>query len=161
MIRLREVASEAICSALYSMSFARFLGERPDPVTGNDVAWFRLSRDPSVERVNVREDPRIVVVSVSQQEAEIVAVHAEWLNISAGYEQLLRGSHTFRIPCSNRDEASVRQACEEVVVRVLEIFKDVLAGSGVAGPIDALAPPSAYEETEHDMAKADEEVGRE
>jgi hypothetical protein len=44
---------------------------------------------------------------------------------------------------------------------VLEVFKDVLAGTGVAGPIDGLAPESAYEETEDDLARTDEEVGRE
>ena len=161
MARLQEVAHEAICSALYSMPFTRFLGERPDPVDGGEVAWFRLSRDPSVEKVNVREDPKIVVVSVSQEPAEIVRVRAEWLNVSAGFDQRLRGSFNFRIPTSARDEAVIRKACEEVVVRVLEVFKEVLAGTGVAGPIDALAPESAYEETEDDLARTDEEVGRE
>lgn len=160
MVRMQEVAAEAICSALYSMPFTRFLGERPGIGGEGDVAWFRLSEDPSAERINVRENPKVIRVSVQQQQPDLVVVHAEWPNVSAGIDQLLMGGQTFRISCTHGED-HIRQACEEVVVRVLEIFKDVLSGSGVAGPVAALAPASEYEETETDMAKTDEEVGRE
>lgn len=162
--RIQEVTKEAICSALYSMTdFSRFLGETPDPATHEDVAWFRLSRDPSIDRVKYRDDPKQVIVGVRADPGGVVAVQCSWINVYEGFDNALRGEQTFRIVTTAATEAELRYSTEQVVLRVLGLFKDVLAMTGVAGPIEKVAPESHAGDPDDpdDLARTDEEVGRE
>lgn len=140
MTTMQELASEALCSALYNLPFSRFLGERPDEHDGRDVAWFRLSRDPEVEQ-SARSDPKQVMVAVRKVEAELVVVQVSWLNISRGLDHPMRGEQVFRVG-TNGSQPDVMAATEQAVLAVLSIFDDVVTGRGVAGPIEQLAPPS-------------------
>ena len=150
-------AKEAVCSALYGMEFSRFLGERPDVVTGWDVAWFRLSRDPSVE-LSARADPKQVMVAVFNESESVVVVHISWLNLTG--DEPIKGDQYLRFVADPDQQQQTVFASERAVLRVLEVFGDVVQETGVAGPLEDLAPETAFEETETDMAKTDEEVGR-
>lgn len=155
-----EVAKEAICSALYGLAWTRFLGERPDIVTGWDTAWFRLSRDPTIE-VSARQDPKQVMVSVTNDTEDTVMVSIEWLNLSG--DTVIRGGQRIRIIADPDQPQATEHATEAAVLRVLEIFSDVLNGEGVAGPLEENAPESEAGDPDDpdDMAASDEEVGRE
>jgi hypothetical protein len=144
-----ELAFEALASALYNMPFVRFLGERPDPIDGTNVGWFLLEASPRP----VREDPRKVRVAIRRhpQLEGVVEVRAEWPNVSGG--EIVMGSVTFHIPTLLRDRPVVVQATEDVMVRLLSIYQDVLSGEGVAGRIEDVMPDSAaadYEDPEED-----------
>lgn len=153
MTTVQEMTKEAICSALYSMPFTRFLGEVEDVGTGKDVAWFRLYVDPTVDKVNVRTDPRVLVVGVQEDLLDIVTVTVQWLNLSAGFDNPMRGQEYLRIPTGRLNEVALHSATEQVVTLILDMYKQVLAQTGIAGPIEELAPESAYEETDADMAE--------
>lgn len=155
--RAQEVCAEAICSALYNGPFTTFLGERDDPFTGQLVTWFRLSEHPG-EDVSARHDPKQVMVAVRRTKDGNVETQVAWLNISGG--EVLKGQQTLRVSTYTKNEAMLREATQQVVVRVLEIFRDVLQGTGVAGPIEGLAAPEA-EDQEFDLARTDAQVGRE
>lgn len=155
MSRMQEMTKEAICSALFGMSFTRFLGEQPDQ--GTDVAWFRLYNRPDQEHVDWRTDPRFLMVNVREDVMGLVTVHCECINLSGGADSPLRAAVDFRIPTENVEEAVLRQATEETVLRILELYKEVLAQTGLAGPIEDLAPESEAgdEDDESDMAVKD------
>lgn len=138
-----EVAKEAVCSAFYGMEQTRFLGERPDPVTGWDVAYFRLSRDPSVQ-LSARADPKQVMVAVYNDYPESVCVRVEWLNFSG--EEVMKGGQYLRFVADPEQEEATQQAAEQAVLRVLTIWSDVLNETGVTGPLEALAPQSAADD---------------
>ena len=141
MPTMQEMAAEAVCSALYNMPFSRFLGERPDPDTGLDVAWFRLSQDPG-EEVSARSDPKQVMVAVRKVEEGFVTVQVSWLNLTRGHEHPLRGEQVLRISTMGHPQHDVQAATEQAVLKILDIFSDVLAEQGIAGPIQELAPQS-------------------
>lgn len=151
----KETAKEAICSALYSMGdFVRFLGETPDSMTGTDVAHFRLYADPRVDHVNIRVDPKVLMVQVQEDVMDLVTVRLDWLNVSGGFDNLLKGSEYLRIPTARLSDLDLRQAVEDVVLKVLDYYQQVVSGTGIAGPIEDLAPESEYDGIEDDdMAK--------
>jgi hypothetical protein len=155
--RLQEMTKEAIASALYSMDFTRFLGEQPDHVTATNVIWFRLSNTPEVEHVDWKVDPRFMMVSIQEDVIGLVTVECSCINVSAGTDSPLRVKVPFRIPTTDVPEHHLHDATEQVVLRVLELFKDVLAQTGIAGPIEDLAPESyaGDEDDENDMAVKD------
>jgi hypothetical protein len=138
MPTMQEVAAEAICSALYNMPYVTFLGERPDDF-GSDVAYFRLAASPA--GTNARKDPKQVVVAIRKAEAGLVVIQVTWYNISRGLDHPLRGEKILRVG-SNAPLHDVQLATEQAVLAILDIYTDVLGGTGVAGPIEDLAPPS-------------------
>lgn len=139
MAGLQEVGHEALCSAFYSLPFSRLLGERPGGANDSEVAYFRLCNDPG-QLVSARQDPKQVTVEIRQDEDGLIVVTAGWLNLSG--DTVAKGTQVFRIPTLNASEAQVRASTEQVVVRVLNIYTDVLQGTGVAGPIENIAPES-------------------
>lgn len=140
MPTMQEVAAEAICSALYNMPFVKFLGERPDQF-GSDVAYFRLSRDPHVA-LSARSDPKQIVVAIRKAEEGLVVVQITWINVSRGFDHPLRGEKICRVGTIGSQQ-DIQLATEQAVLTVLDVYADVLAEKGVAGPIEELAPPSA------------------
>lgn len=156
-----EMTYEALCSALYNLPFSRFLGERPDQDTGNETAWFRLTQDPTVERVNVRENPKIMRIAIRKEAEGIITVKAEWPNVHSG--QMLFGEKNFHIPTLDVAQHDLMEATTGVITTILEDFGDILSGTGVAGDIADLAPESAAGEVDDDddLAATDAEAGRE
>ena len=152
MPTLQALGYEALCSALYNMPFVKFLGERPDDF-GSDVAWFRLSRDPDVD-VSARSDPKQVMVAIRQAEEGLLIVQVAWLNVSRGFDHPLRGEKILRIATNGQVMPDVQLATEQAVLSILDVYSDVLAESGIAGPIENLAPPTEAGDPEdpEDMA---------
>ena len=144
----QEVVAEAICSALYNMDFVSFLGERDDVDTGNLVSWFRVGDQNNVDKFTS------VRVAVYRESEGIVAVRAEWLNATDGdRSNPLLGSQTVRISTHAPSEADLQQPTTQAVVRVLELYRDVLDQDGVAGTLEALAPePEPETDPEDDLA---------
>lgn len=158
MNKIQEVAKEAICSALYNMPFSRFLGERPREGAESETAWFRLSPNP-----DSNDDPKQVMVAVECQTPGLVVLQVMWMNTARGWDNRLLGGLFIRIGTVASDDYAVKQATEQAVLRVLEIYNDVLTQTGVAGPVEEAAPESdaGDEDDPDDMARSDAEVGRE
>jgi hypothetical protein len=156
-----EMTYEAMCSVFYNLEWVRFLGERPSPVDGSDEAFFRFSEDPTQEHVSPRVNPKVLMVAVGYDTEDIVRVHAEWLNFSGG--EVIKGGQTLHIVANPDLRESTERASEAAAVRVLEIWSDILQQSGVAGPLERVAPESEAGDPDDpaDMAASDEEVGRE
>lgn len=155
MSSLQEVAAEALASAIYNMPFSRFLGEADDPAEKaliRPVVWFNLSRDPD-HKVSARDDHKQVVVGIYQLEEGLIEVRVTWLNLSGGLT-VLPGAQTFYLTTLTADEAMLRVSTEQIILRVLDIYTDVLEGTGVAGPIELVAPESfaGDEDDPDDMA---------
>lgn len=125
---LQVEATEAICSALYSLPFSEFLGE--GEVEGGHSMWFHLGEKPKDCRVTVhRPDKR-----------ESVEVKVEWRNYWADARNPLKGEQTFTVSTYAATQDMLTPATADAVVRVLELYKQVLAEEGVAGKIADLAP---------------------
>lgn len=141
MTTMQEVAAEAVASALYRMPFTRLMGERPDPA-GQAVAediWFKLCREPE-KNLTGRQDPKQVMVCIRQEPEGLVTVNAVWINLSG--DEILKSSQTFYLMTDGADRSSVQLTVEQIVIRLLAIYQDVLEGVGVAGPIELLSPES-------------------
>jgi hypothetical protein len=134
--QLQVEVVEALCSALYQMPFSTFLGEN-DP-NGERTAWFVLGEKPKNVRVSVirPENPATVLVRI------------EWHNLTG--DTILRGSQTLTISTYMADRAQAQGPVQDAVLRVLAVYKDVLEGTGVAGPIADLQKPEPEPEPEED-----------
>lgn len=137
--RKQEVVAEAICSALYGMGFTTFLGESDDPETQELMTWFRLG-----------ENPTAVVVCVRRHKGGLVTADVTWVNRSG--EALLGGSQILSVATNSAVEADLVDPTSNAVVKILEIYRDVIEGIGVAGPLEALAPERAPEADVEDSA---------
>lgn len=117
-ITRQKEAAEAVCSGLYNTQFVP-LGDTDEGAS----TWFTRGEKPKIIRVEVQRSKL----------ADFVLVNTEWANLSLP-GHVIRGREVFQIPT---DESvswkSVTEATQAAVVRVLEIFRDVLAGEGVAG----------------------------
>ena len=138
---LQVEVAEAICSALYQMPFAEFLGERDEKVNMPEEQmarhlYFHIGVRPKDMRVTV----------IRPEKSEMVAVRVEWRNYFADPRNPLKCEQTIRISTYAASQAMLHGPTEEAVVRVLEIYKDVLSESGVAGRISDLV--DAPEETD-------------
>ena len=125
---LQVEAAEAICSALYQLPFSEFLGEADHD--GARRMWFHLGEKP--------KDMRVTVIRPDQKEE--VLVKAEWRNYFADGREPLRGEQTFSISTYATTKDMLAPATTEAVVKVLELYRDVLAEEGVAGKISDLNP---------------------
>jgi len=142
-----EVA-EAICSALYQMPFVEFLGEKDlpwynvlhgegeQPEQEARHAWFHVGEKP--------KDMRVTVIRPSK--AELVQVRIEWRNYFADGRQPLKGEQTLNISTYAATQAMLQQPTEAAVVRVLELYRDILTESGVAGRLSDLVESEPGEE---------------
>lgn len=124
---LQAETAEALCSALYSLPFGEFLGEKDLPY-GEDGqlarhAFFHIGEHPKDLRVTVIRPDR----------AERVEVLIEWRNYFADGRSPLKGQQTIRISTYAATQAMLGGPTQDAIVRVLEIYKDVLAEEGVAG----------------------------
>lgn len=147
MANANEMGYEALSSAFYNMPFSQWLGERKDPYNGNIITnWFVLRESPHAPAVRVSVTPTLV-------DLDVIRVRAEWYNDSG--PERLKAEQTFHIPVY--DEGQIRLATEDVVVKVLNIYADVIGGVGVAGPISKLAPETEETDPEKDMAVDAEE----
>lgn len=156
--RNQELTYEALASALYNLPFTRFHGEFPAE-DGRDMWKGTLSNNPARVR-SVRDDPEQLKVSIELFEETHVVVNLAWRNISN--PEPVTGTQHIRIP-TEVEEAVLHATVEACVVRVLEVFRDILGGVGVAGPLEETAPESEAgdEDDPNDSARTDEEVGRE
>lgn len=116
-----KFAAEAVCSALHTMDF-RFIGETNEGAS----TWFTRGEVPKIMRVEVQRS----------QLADCVLVKTEWGNVSG--PQFVKGQNVDEIWTHTPEgdplnEAMIFEHVEAVVVHTLEIFRDVLAGEGVAG----------------------------
>ena len=138
-----EVA-ESICSALYRMDFADFLGERDEPYNcpmpeESRCAYFHLGESP--------KDMRVTVIRPSKKEA--VYVKMEWRNYFADGRNPLKGEQTLTVTTYATSQDECFKAAEQVVLKILETYREVLSEEGVAGKIADLVQP---EETNDNAA---------
>ena len=142
----QEVVAEAIRSAFYSYEFVELLGE------GRHDKWPESSNN-TFHRFGER-GRQCVLVTVSEMyrgdKKGCVVVTYEWLNLSG--ESVIRGTETGVINCNipSEEARSLDPAATNAVQRALLIYRDVLEGTGVAGPIQDLAPESNNDETDED-----------
>ena len=141
---LQVEVAEAICSALYQMPFAEFLGERDEPVNMPEEqmarhAFFHIGEKPKDMRVTV----------IRPEKAEVVAVRIEWRNYHADPRNPLKCEQTLRISTYAATQAMLGEPTQAAVIRVLEIYRDILAEEGVAGRIADLV--DAPEESDEDV----------
>lgn len=139
-----EVA-EALCSALYQMPFVEFLGEKDlpwlDPVgNGGEQearhAFFHVGEKP--------KDMRVTVIRPSQ--TEMVLLRIEWRNYKTDPRNPLKCEQTVHISTYAATQAMLGEPTEAAVLRVLEVYRDVLAEEGVAGLIGDLVESAPGEE---------------
>ena len=123
---LQNEVAEALCSALFQTDFEP-LGSTDNREEGH-TEWFRRGFFPKSIRVAVRQ-PIL---------ADAVEVGVEWHNLSMGTR--LKGSQKFTISLLALTNATANAPATDLMVRILTIYRDVLAGEGVAGPIAELAP---------------------
>lgn len=109
--------AEAICGALHELGF-EFLGDS----NGIASTWFRRGDWPKAVRIEVLRSAL----------APMVIVNVEYPNISKPGLFLL-GRSTLQIDVDDgQTMGQIEAATEEVVVRCLEILRDVVSGEGVA-----------------------------
>ena len=109
-------AAEAICGGLHSSDF-EFLGETRSPE--GLVTWWRVGADP--------QDVRVAVI----RDAPFVRVTIEWRILKAP-PRVVRTKVELRIDCSGERTAKLEDSTVAVVHKCLEIYRDVLQGSGYA-----------------------------
>lgn len=124
---LQVETAEALCSALYQMPWSEFLGEQDTP-EGGRVAWFHIGEKP--------KDMRVAVIRSKPGQSEDVRVQIEWRNFALNRP----GRLTVHILTYEATQTTLRRNTEAAVLKVLEIYKDVLEETGVAGP----EPLSSY-----------------
>lgn len=96
-----------------------WLGDSPDGVS----SWFIRGEKPKQVRVEIQRGKL----------AEFVTLQIEWFNLSVPGE-VYRGRELFQIPVGDDvTRESVEGATTAGVVRCLEILKEVVTGTGVAG----------------------------
>lgn len=122
---LQIETTEALCSALYQLPWAEFLGEQ-DTEGGGRVAWFHIGESP--------KDLRVSVIRSKPGKSEDVRVRIEWRNYSMDARNPLKCEQTIHLLTYEATQAALKQGTESAVLRVLEVYKDVLAEEGVAGP---------------------------
>jgi hypothetical protein len=132
-------AAEAICGALHRLSY-EFIGESDNGAS----TWFHRGVSPRDVRVEV----------VRSGLAPMVMVNTEYRNLHAPQE-LRRGRITQQIDVRG-SSVDVFGATEKCVLRCLEIFRDVLEGSGVAGP-DAWKPTPTQEISDMNVPETEDE----
>jgi hypothetical protein len=139
--RVREQAetAEAICSALHRLSF-EFIGETEDKVS----TYFRRGTKPKHMRIEV----------LRSSLAPMVIVNVDFYNLSSGEPKFGHITQQVDVRGSKTD---VMAATEKSVLRCLEIFKDILDGTGVAGPA-VLAGTTG---TTNDAPETDDEADEE
>lgn len=122
---LQIETAEALCSALYQLSWSEFLGEQDTP-DGGRVAWFHIGQSP--------QDLRVSVIRSKPGKSEDVQVRIEWRNYAVDARNPLKCEQTIHILTYEATQATLRLNTEAAVLRVLEVYMDVLSEEGVAGP---------------------------
>lgn len=117
---------EALCSALYRMPFAEFLGEKD--IEDGRTGWFHIGEKPKDMRVSI---------TIPDKRDEI-AVIVSWLNHFSDARQPLLGQQSLKVSTYAAVQQQIEPAVEAVILRVLEIYQQVLAETGVAGKISEL-----------------------
>lgn len=118
MTTLLEETYEAVCGALHGTDW-QMIGEQ-----GASAWWVRGTERGKRVRVEVQKSTL----------APTLIVNVEW-HVTALAPQLLRGRTTLQVGCDPAKDtrSEVEAATQQVVLRCLEIFRDVLEGKGVAG----------------------------
>jgi len=112
-----EVTAEAICGALHASDFD-YLGD----TGGGSSTWFHRGKAPQDVRIEV----------VRSVLAPMVLVNIEFRNLHAPQARR-RVRITAQIDVRGA-KAEVMEATERAVLRCLELYRDVLQGTGPAGP---------------------------
>lgn len=115
--RVQE-AAEAILGALHRLDWRPMDPDAPDQGAST---WFIRGEKPKQLRVEVQRSLL----------ADYVIVNAEWPVLTNPPH---KGRLTFNINVGESTQRQVRENTEKIVVRCLELFRDVLQGSGVADP---------------------------
>lgn len=147
---LKVEVAEAFCSALYMMPFAEFLGET-DHEDGSWSAWFHLGENPKDMRVTVHRPA----------DREFVDLKVEWRNYWADARNPLKAEQTLAVSTYAATQDDLGPATQLAMTRVLEIFKDVLEETGVAGDISLLQQNEEVPETVEDELDAAADAARE
>jgi hypothetical protein len=115
-VSMQQETSEAINSGLYQNAFTA-LGESD----GGRVQWWTRGIAPK----NIR-----IAVEMSQF-SPTITVTIEWRNLSG--HSPVKGTKRLTLKCSNTDNADeIKESTTTVVLRCLEIYRDVIQGTGVA-----------------------------
>lgn len=129
-------ATEALNSALYQMPFVEFLGEKDLPE--GRAAWFHVGQKP--------RDMRVEILRPEQKDEVVVTV--QWRNYSADARNPLRGEQKFTISCYAKTASEVRETVQQLVIKILEMYRQVLTEDGIAGKIDKLVEAEERESDE-------------
>jgi hypothetical protein len=113
-----EETAEAICGALHRTDF-EFTGEQTLPRNRLATYW-RRGHAPQAVAVEVqRDDP-------------FVRCYVTWHNI-ADPPRIVRAQIELKVDCSpDRARAKLEESTRGVVEKVLEVYRDVLSGTGYA-----------------------------
>ncbi|MGE5612669.1 MAG: hypothetical protein ACM3UO_00140 [Bacillota bacterium] len=157
MSRSQEVVADYLIGTWFRFTHVEtcLLGEFEDRNKWPDASKF------AVERIG-QVGPMCVLASVAQidrgEQRGWVLVKFEWLNTSANDGSVLRGSEVHAIDCTGSDPNAVKEICGTVLERSLAIYADVLGQTGVAGPVEKLAPETdEIEDAEDDESEAPDE----
>jgi hypothetical protein len=132
---LQIEVQEALCSAIYQMPFAELLGETENEA--GRIAFFHIGERPKDIRVSVIRPP----------DKEEVSVKIEWRNYAADGRNPLKGEQVLRISTYAATQAMLMAPTQNVILRILEIYNDVLHEEGVAGMIaDLVESPETESE---------------
>ena len=120
-ITMQKVAAEAVCAGLANLDFT-FLGESE----GGGVTWFTRGDHPKRVRVSVNRSSMVNCVIVTTEFPNFSGKGLGW--------QILTGKERTVIPTDRAlTDDEVASGAKAAVLRCLEIFRDVLEGTGVAG----------------------------
>lgn len=146
---LQAETFEALCSAFYRMPFVEFLGEGPtldaEQNGPGHAGFFHFGEKPTDMRITV----------VRRNRVDEVDVLAEWRNMHADPRNPLHGMQRFTVITFGKDQTELGPATESVVLRVLEMYQQVLAGTGIAGDISLLYK----DEDSHGVNSEDDDSG--
>ncbi|MGH3499747.1 MAG: hypothetical protein ACRDQA_02420 [Nocardioidaceae bacterium] len=113
--------SEALCSALYQITFSDFIGET-EPQRGARKAFFHVGTHPKDLRVTVIRD-----------DDPGVRVRVEWRNYAGDPRNPLKCEQTLTVAVTDMIRDKYYGPVEQAMLRVLAIYQDVVAETGVAG----------------------------
>lgn len=142
---LQEETYEALMGTFYRFTEVKadLLGETDDRDESGPVriGWWHIGESP--------RDIRVAIILPTMGKDE-VRLRIEWKNYSADARNPLKGEQVLSISTYAADQHQLMAATEAAVLRVLEVYREVLLEEGVAGSIEALAPESEYDPEQDD-----------
>lgn len=123
-------AAEAVCGALHELGW-ELLGE-----TNNGAStWFLRGDKPKQTRIEVQRSLL----------ADFLIVNIEWIVLT---NPPSKGRQTLNVDIGKSTHREVKDATERIVVKCLEVMRDVYAEAGLASPQAAMKPALADDGSE-------------